>query len=187
MPLIKPESGVLFLKVPLSEPVIATVVGEAHSYQVHWVKTRGRREQLAARCQMSDGKPCAICADAKGWKARYVLPVRVEGELRIVELGKPQWGWLEVQDVMGSWVGTRVRIGRERPAKNAVITITTVGREHVSEELRFDAAGIAATEGQEIYRAWLIDREAEGPVQAVGGSLSEMFGDHGGHQQRRSR
>lgn len=187
MALIKPESGVLFLRVPLAEAVIATVVGEAHSYQTHWVGLRGFKQRMAARCQMSDEKPCAICADGNGWKARYMLPVRVDGELRVLELGKPQWGWLEVQDALGSWVGARIRVGRERAQKNGVITVTTVGREHVSPELVFSCAGMAAAEGQEIYRAWVIERQLDGPVATVGGSLSEGLGDTAAHQVRRRK
>lgn len=156
MALPTPESGYLFARVPLTGSVSFVVVGPAVAYQTHWTGWRGSRGQRAARCQSFDGKLCGLCHLGRGWKMRYMVPVLAAGERRILELGKPQYPWLQMMDELGTWCGARITVRREWAAKNAPLLVEPAGREHVSPEQVFSAAGVAACEGQENYRAWLI-------------------------------
>lgn len=137
MALEMPESGFVWLKVPLQGEVLVTVVGEIHTWWSHWQRMPGSRATQAVRCQQALGVACAWCDAGFDRRARYVFPVRVDGEVRVVEVGRVQYPTLKLL-VGEGWLGRVIRLKRAYAAKNAEIVLFPVRRESVSEEAQVD-------------------------------------------------
>jgi hypothetical protein len=139
MALERPEQGYVWLRVPLEGDVHVTIVGAIHTWWSHWHRPPGGRTQQAVRCVRSVGVACAWCDAGFERRARYVLPVRVDGELRVLELGRVQYSNLSlVANSPDGEVGAKLRLWRPYRARNAEIMVMPCGREHVSEEARVD-------------------------------------------------
>lgn len=133
MALEMPESGFVWLKVPLQGEVRCTVVGEVHTWWSHWQRMPGGRGVQAVRCARAVGVACAWCDAGFPRRARYVFPVRVEGEVRVVEVGRVQYPTLKLLVAEG-FTGRVLRLKRTHAAKNAEIQMFPAGKEHVSDE-----------------------------------------------------
>lgn len=181
MPLEQPEAGYQWSHVPLREARDVVVVGEPHSWWAHWTGGGGARGNRAVRCLAREGEPCAWCVARQSPACRYVLPVWLIdydpetrepsfSELRVLELGKPQYSILVMLDKEGGLVGRRLRLVRERPKLNATIQVRPIGREHVSDEARADIADFVRNLGRSELAV------ARAPVAATGVS-PELVGD----------
>lgn len=135
MALEMPEAGFVWLKVPLQGEVRCTVVGEVHTWWSHWQRMPGGRGAQAVRCARALGVSCAWCDGGFPRRARYVFPVLVEGEVRVVEVGRVQYPMLKLVVAEGI-VGRVLRLKRTHAAKNAEIQLFAVAREAVGEEAR---------------------------------------------------
>lgn len=134
MALERPETGYVWQHVPLSQSVECVIVGEVHSWWAHWVGSRGGKQNRGMRCIRPEGIACAWCAGGHVPRVRYVLPIHVGGELRLLELGRVQFSMLSMLEETGGLVGRRIIVVREWPAKNAPIQLRPAGSERLSEE-----------------------------------------------------
>lgn len=138
MPLERPEAGYVWLHVPLKEAVDVVIVGDVHTWYAHWGGVGGGRQNRGVRCLRNEGLACAWCASGQAPRARYVMPVHVGSDLRLVELGRVQYSMLSMLNDNGGLVGRRVRLVREWVAKNAPIQVRPLGKEHLSPEQVID-------------------------------------------------
>lgn len=138
MPLERPEAGYVWLHVPLKEAVDVVIVGDVHTWYAHWGGVGGGRQNRGVRCLRNEGLACAWCASGQAPRARYVMPVHVGSDLRLVELGRVQYSMLSMLNDNGGLIGRRVRLVREWVAKNAPIQVRSLGREHLSDEQVID-------------------------------------------------
>jgi hypothetical protein len=138
MALERPEAGYVWLHVPLRDSVDVVITGEVHSWWAHWGGSSGGKQNRGVRCLRREDLACAWCASGQVPRVRYVLPVRVGSDLRLVELGRVQHTMLALLDQTGGLIGRRVRLVREWAAKNAPIQVVSQGREHLSPEQLID-------------------------------------------------
>lgn len=167
MPLVAPEEGFVWLQVPLHEPVDVVVLGELHSWWTHWYRGPLCRGSIAVRCVFEERASCDWCRAGYEKRVRYVFPVRADDELRVVELGRVQYPALAAIVEFGEWCGSRLRLVRERPVKNAPIQLRKVGREVVPAEAQVDLTGFVAGLGQVNLRM-LDNQGALGSVDSPG-------------------
>jgi hypothetical protein len=120
------------------------------------------------RCLRSDGLHCGFCAEEYGRRARYVFPVRVDGAVRLVELGRVQYQTLALVYQEGRWLGTRLRLAREWDAANARIQVTFLGREGLTDEVVVDieeyvsTLGVSAAQRFQPVKATLPSQRSDG-------------------------
>lgn len=133
MALERPEAGYVWLHVPLREAVEVVIVGEVHSWWMHWAAV-DRKARRGVRCARREHLACALCEGGQAPRVRYVLPVHVAGALRLVEVGRVQYSTLAMMEENGGLVGRRCVVVREYAAKNAAIVLRPAGRETVSAE-----------------------------------------------------
>jgi hypothetical protein len=177
-----PESGTLFVHVPLSEPMFAVVVGLPASYRVHWVPSGKSRRYRPVRCVGGDGESCVACNRGHAYNVRYLVPVRQgvadhrwldtgrsEGRpvvleldpiVRMLEIGRPQYYFVSVRELRRDWIGCEVHLWRKSPHKNGEIKIAKIGAQEVPDDDQLDAETAAAVEGLAQYRAWVLDRQS---------------------------
>lgn len=144
MPLVAPEEGWVWLSVPLHECVDVVVLGEIHSWFTHWYRGPQCRGSLAVRCVKEERGDCDWCRAEYQRRVRYVFPVRVDDQVRCCELGAPQYPSLSAISTFERWVGSRLRLARERPVKNAPILVRRIGEEVVPPEAVVDCSGLVA-------------------------------------------
>lgn len=134
MPLERPETGYVWQHVPLSQAVECVIVGEVHSWWAHWVGNRGGKQNRGIRCVRPESVACAWCAGGHVPRVRYVLPILVGTDLRLIELGRVQYTILSMMQESGGLVGRRIVVVREWAAKNAPIQVRPAGQERLSPE-----------------------------------------------------
>lgn len=142
-----PEPGFVWLKIPLNGETRVTVCGEVHTWWSHWHRVPGLRHAQAVRCRRAMGVTCDWCEAGAERRARYVFPVLVEGELRVVELGRVQFSVLRLLHEEGRWLGQKLTLRRAFAAKNAEIVLIPAGRESVSDEATVDVEQFVANLG----------------------------------------
>lgn len=142
MALEKPEPGYVWLHVPRKEAVDVVMCGEIHSWWSHWTGVPGGRQSQAVRCVKRELGDCAWCAVGHEARVRYVFPVLLGADLRLVELGRVQYATLSLLVQEGSVIGRKLKLVREWDAKNAPIQVVPLGRSHVSREQLVDLAEV---------------------------------------------
>jgi len=147
MPLEAPESGWVWVSVPLDEAIDLIVVGDVQTWYSHWYRAPGARRPEALRCVLADAGRCELCRAGYERRARYVLPVRQGGELRCVEFGRVQYPALCLLQECGGVVGSVLRVTRERPHKSAPIRLREIDRVVVPESERVDLTGYVSAIG----------------------------------------
>lgn len=138
MALEAPESGYVWLHVSHREAVDVVVVGEVHTWWTHWTGFPGGKLSQAVRCVRAEVGECAWCEAAHERRARYVIPVMLGEDLRLLEVGRVQYPILSLLVQEPGWIGRRLKIAKSDARKNATITLRPVGREHVSAEMVID-------------------------------------------------
>jgi hypothetical protein len=142
MPLEQPETGWVWLRIPVDECVECVIIGEAQTWWTHWYKPHGSRWPTALRCVAYEAPTgCDWCRAGYERRTRYVIPVTHEGHQRLLELGRVQYPALCAIESLGQqWVGSVLRLARERPHRNAPVTVRRIGHTHVSLETQVDIA-----------------------------------------------
>lgn len=149
MALDRPESGFIWLHVAADAPVECVINGSIETWWAHFVRQPGAKKVLAVRCFKPDGDECAWCIGQVGVRARYVVPVLVDGAQRLVELGRVQYGALRMlSESAGGEVGKRIRLQHEWKARNAPIVVSPLGREVITAEMVVDVADFVDTLGR---------------------------------------
>lgn len=172
MPLEAPDEGWVWVTVPLDRALEVTVIGECHTWYTHWVKQPGERRPVAVRCVLTERGSCDWCRAQYDRRARYVLPVDVDGQVRALELGRVQYPALAGIEEFGGLLGARIVLARERPVRNAPIGVRLACRVQVPMEQRRDVSGLVAALGMVQLR--LLDCPASGPGVAVGGNSVDV-------------
>ena len=147
MALEAPETGFVWLVVPINEAIDLTVVGELHTWWTHWYRGPLCRSAMAVRCVLAERGECDWCRAGYERRARYVFPARVGDDVRLVELGRVQYPSLVGLIQFHGWIGQRLRLVRERPVKNAPISVRRLGHEVVTEESTVDCSGVVSSLG----------------------------------------
>lgn len=149
MALDRPESGFIWLHVPPGAPIECVVNGSIETWWAHFVRQPGARKVIAVRCFKGDMVTCPWCEGQVGVRARYVVPVLVDGAQRLVELGRVQYGSLRMlSESVGGEVGKRIRLSHEWNAKNAPIVVLPLGREVITAEMVVDVREFVDTLGR---------------------------------------
>lgn len=165
MALVAPEEGFVWLQVPLHESVDVVVLGELHSWFTHWYRGPLCRGSIAVRCVFEERGTCDWCKAGYEKRVRYVFPVRLDDEVRVVELGRVQYPALAALMQFHVWTGSRLRLVRERPVKNAPIQLRRVGEERIPPEAVVDCSQLVASLGLSNLRM-LDNQQALGQVEA---------------------
>jgi len=172
MALERPESGLTWMRVPVKESAVVTVLGQVVTYWTHWIQRPGGQRAQPVRCVRWEAGRCAVCERGQPRRVRYVVPVRRDGVPMLLELGRVQYPVLHLVFGQDDWLGRKLRVSREWPARNAPIVVVPVGREHVSEEEKWDVSAEVGELGR--GQLSLVD------VPARGGEESEGTGRLGG-------
>lgn len=166
MPLVAPEEGWVWLSVPLNESVDIVVLGEIHHWFTHWYRGPQCRGSVAVRCVKEERGECDWCRAEYAQRVRYVFPVRADDQVRLCELGAPQYPSLLAITTFDRWVGSRLRLVRERPVKNAPILVRRIGEEVVPPEAVVDCSGLVAGLGLSNLRMLDVPQVGSGPDSA---------------------
>lgn len=157
MPLERPELGYTWLQVPLDRALQVVILGDVYAWDSHWYRPQGYKGPQAVRCRRREAGECRFCELKFEIRKRYVFPVRVDDEareVRVVELGRVQYPVMEVVYEMHGWVGCKLVLARERPARNAPIHVRHVReyKEIVPREAQVDVEGFAREQGLPMLR-----------------------------------
>lgn len=174
MALEAPEEGWVWLQVPLSESVDVVVVGDVETWHTHWYRGPLCKGSIAVRCVKEERGVCEWCRAGYERRARYVFPVRVDEDVRLVELGRVQYPALSGIVQFERWLGSRLRLVRERPVKNAPIQLRRIGAEVLPEEAVIDISQVVAGLGMSNLR--MLDNQgalgqADAPRSQANGRL----------------
>lgn len=140
MALNAPEEGFVWLTVPLHESIDVVVIGDVESWYTHWYRGPGSKNTIAVRCVKEEVGECVWCTGEFQQRVRYVFPVRFDDQVRLIELGRVQYPALVAIYTFERWIGSRLRLVRERPVKNAPIQLRRVGEEVVPAEAVVDCS-----------------------------------------------
>lgn len=138
MGLVAPEEGHVWWTCPLQDGQEVVVCGELHSWFTHWYRGPLCRGSIAVRCVREERGDCDWCTAQYERRVRYVFPILVEGDCRVVELGRVQYPSLCSIMAFHDWVGARLWLVRERPQKNAPIKVRRVGQEIIRPDQLVD-------------------------------------------------
>ena len=179
MALVAPETGWVWVSVPLDGAIDLVVVSEPETWFSHWYRAPGGRRAEALRCVLEERGACDLCRAGYERRARYVLAVELDGEVRLVEFGRVQFPALALLQELGGLVGARLRVTRERPVRNAPIRLREVAREVIAADRRHDIGGYVATLGLQQLR--LLGSEATAvagnpPLRLVDGNSRRSAG-----------
>lgn len=145
MALVAPEDGFHFAKVPLTGVLRAVVIGEVHSFWSHWYRIHGTKRVVAVRCLRDIEDGCFWCEREFRRSVRYLLPVRIDGQPRVLEFGRVQYPALATIEAFGGLVGVELECGRESAYRNSPIQVRSVGRERVPPEAVVDLTAFVAS------------------------------------------